>query len=224
MKEEEGHVQLKKFVESLVGDSKSLVEKAIKLLVLDCNIYVGIDPGVTGAIAFLHPTDLKKSIAIDIPNVQIVTGRKTASGAPSHRTQTDLGALWDLFVICKPLWGSTFVVIEQQQPMPKDTALTGFTVGKNFGMWPLFLYSHGIAHDTIRPVAWKRAQKLMKQGKEAARMRAQKLFPRASLKRKKDHNRAEALLIAYTYQEKWEKEAKEKVAEAFGVPVARLRQ
>ena len=187
MNEEEGHVQLEKCVKSIEGTS---------------NIYVGIDPGATGAIAFLHPLDLKKSIAIDIPTVRIVTGRKTASGAPSYRTQTDLCALWDLFVICKPLWASLYVVIEQQQPMPRDTALTGFTVGKNFGMWPLFLYSHGIVHDTLRPMVWKRMQGLVKKDKEAARLQAQKLFPVASLKRKKDHNRAEALLIAHAYRNK----------------------
>jgi crossover junction endodeoxyribonuclease RuvC len=186
MNEEEGHIQLNKFVESISGDSNSVSAQRVNLLAQSGGyIYVGIDPGATGAIAFLHPLDLKKSIAIDIPTVRIVTGRKTASGAPSYRTQTDLCALWDLFVICKPLWESLYVVIEQQQPMPRDTALTGFTV-----------------HDTLRPMVWKRMQGLVKKDKEAARLQAQKLFPGASLKRKKDHNRAEALLIAHAYRNK----------------------
>lgn len=189
MKEKDGYVQLKEFLKSLPQEDGSFV-----------NLYVGIDPGATGAIAFLHPIDLRKSIAVDIPTVRIATSRKTASGNPSYRTQTDLGALWDIFAACKDIWHKLFVVIEHQQPIPTDTALTGFTVGKNFGMWPLFLYSHGIVHDTIRPVKWKKSQGLIKQDKEAARLRAQKLFPNASLNRKKDHNRAEALLIAETYR------------------------
>ena len=188
MKEKDGHVQLKEFLASLPKDKEY------------ATLYMGIDPGATGAIAILHPVDHRRSISIDIPTVRIATSRKTASGKPSYRTQTDLGALWDIFVSCKDVWSKLFVVIEQQQPIPRDTALTGFTVGKNFGMWPLFLYSHDIVHDTIRPVKWKKAQGLIKKDKEAARLRAQKLFPNASLNRKKDHNRAEALLIAETYR------------------------
>jgi crossover junction endodeoxyribonuclease RuvC len=191
MKEKEGADQLKDFVRELWDSERMCV-------ITEGTVHVGIDPGATGGIAFIHPTDLRKSIAIDIPNVRVPTGRKTKSGKKSYRTKTDLGALWDLFRICKPLWMRLMVTIEQQQPMPRDTALTGFTVGKNFGMWPLFLYSHGIIHDTIRPVAWKRKQGLLKRDKEVARLKAQKLFPNASLSRKKDHNRAEALLIAYT--------------------------
>ena len=189
MKEKDGYVQLQEFLQSLPKEDKEFL-----------TLYVGIDPGATGAIAFLHPTNSRKSISVDIPTVRIATSRKTASGKPSYRTQTDLGSLWDIFLACKSLWHKLFVVIEQQQPIPRDTALTGFTVGKNFGMWPLFLYSHGIVHDTIRPVKWKKAQGLIKQDKEAARLRAQKLFPNASLNRKKDHNRAEALLIVETYR------------------------
>ncbi len=52
---------------------------------------------------------------------------------------------------------------------------------------------------------WKRLQGLVKKDKEAARLKAQRLFPWASLKRKKDHNRAEALLIAYTFKNLKEK-------------------
>ena len=189
MKEKDGYAQLQEFLQSLPKEDKEFL-----------TLYVGIDPGATGAIAFLHPTNSRKSISVDIPTVRIAMSRKTASGNLSYRTQTDLGSLWDIFPACKPLWHKLFVVIEHQQPIPRDTALTGFTVGKNFGMWPLFLYSHGIVHDTIRPVKWKKAQGLIKQDKEAARLRAQKLFPNASLNRKKDHNRAEALLIVETYR------------------------
>ena len=192
MKEKEGVVQLQEFVDEVrpyfAGDGPYT----------GSTLHVGIDPGATGGIAFIHPADKRKSIAIDIPTVRIATTRKTKSGNKSYRTQTDLAALWELFRVCKPVWKNLMVIIEHQQPMPRDTALTGFTVGKNFGMWPLFLYSHGIIHDTIRPVAWKRKQGLLKLDKEAARLKAQKLFPSASLSRKKDHNRAEALLIAYT--------------------------
>jgi crossover junction endodeoxyribonuclease RuvC len=156
-------------------------------------IFLGIDPGSTGAISFLHPRSNEKAIAIDIPTTKVMTKKK---GKPSYRTHTDLGALWSIFKSFKSSFGDLHVVIEHQQPMPQDTALTGFTVGRNFGMWPLFFYSHGISHETVRPVAWKRNMGLIGKDKEAARLKAQKMFPGASLNRKKDHNRAEALLIA----------------------------
>jgi crossover junction endodeoxyribonuclease RuvC len=53
-----------------------------------------------------------------------------------------------------------------------------------------------IAYTTVRPAIWKRALGLGKD-KEAARLRAMQLFPAADLRRKKDHGRAEALLLAW---------------------------
>tara|TARA_R110002020_G_scaffold276042_2_gene491252 strand:- start:16910 stop:17494 length:585 start_codon:yes stop_codon:yes gene_type:complete len=159
-------------------------------------IFLGIDPGSTGALAFVHARSPESSVAVDIPTTKIV--KKKKGGKSSYRTHTDLGALWELFamILDNDEFSMIRVVIEHQQPIPRDTALTGFTVGRNFGMWPLFLYSHGMSHETVRPVVWKRKMGLIKKDKEAARLQAQKMFPGASLSRKKDHNRAEALLIA----------------------------
>lgn len=156
-------------------------------------IFLGIDPGAAGAVSFLHPSNNSKSIAVDIPTLKAKIKKK---GKVSYRTHADLAAIWGLFKSFKRAFGELHVTIEQQQPMPRDTALTAFSVGKNFAMWPLFFYSHGVSHDTIRPVAWKKQMGLIRKDKEAARLKAQQMFPGASLKRKKDHNRAESLLIA----------------------------
>jgi len=177
--------------EDVLDEVKSFMDDVTALI--GEPIFLGIDPGSTGAISFLHPRSNKKAIAIDIPTTKVMTKKK---GKPSYRTHTDLGALWSIFKSFKRSFGDLHVVIEHQQPMPQDTALTGFTVGRNFGMWPLFFYSHGISHETVRPAAWKRKMGLIGKDKEAARLEAQKMFPGASLNRKKDHNRAEALLIA----------------------------
>ena len=141
-------------------------------------IFLGIDPGATGGMAFLHPNEPKLSIAVDIPTTKVATTRKTRGGKTSYRTQTDLCALWELFESFRPWFWSLRVVIEQQQPMPRDTALTGFSVGKNFGMWPLFLHSHEISQETIRPAVWKKRMGLIGKDKEAARVKVQMLFPK----------------------------------------------
>ena len=159
-------------------------------------IFLGFDPGSTGAFALVNSQDPSTAIALDIPTVKVPTGKKGRTGKPGYRTEVDLGALCALFDLVEKLPARLHVIIEKQQPMPRDTALTAFSVGKNFGMWPLFLYSKGISHDTVSPGVWKRAMGLSKKDKEFSRMQAQKLFPNAELHRKKDHNRAEALLLA----------------------------
>lgn len=53
--------------------------------------------------------------------------------------------------------------------------------------------------EIVSPLKWKRALGLIGQDKEASRAKALKLYPSLAdqLKRKKDHNRAEAVLLAH---------------------------
>jgi hypothetical protein len=88
------------------------------------------------------------------------------------------------------------VVIEEAQAMPGQGTRSMFTIGLGMGVWLGILGALGLAHTRVRPVVWKQALKLGKD-KEAARLRAMQLFPRADLRLKKHHNRAEALLLAY---------------------------
>jgi crossover junction endodeoxyribonuclease RuvC len=52
-----------------------------------------------------------------------------------------------------------------------------------------------IPYTPVRPVVWKKTFSLGKD-KEASRLRAMQLFPGADLRQKKNHGRAEALLLA----------------------------
>lgn len=68
-------------------------------------------------------------------------------------------------------------------------------------MWSLYLMSLGVRVETVRPAQWKKSFSLQggKTNKEAARLKALSLWPTLAadnLKFKKDHNRAEALLLA----------------------------
>jgi crossover junction endodeoxyribonuclease RuvC len=87
------------------------------------------------------------------------------------------------------------VYIEESQPMPGQGTRSMFTTGYGYGLWIGLLTTLQLPYTPIRPGIWKRSMTLGKD-KEAARLRAQQLFPSADLRRKKDHGRAEALLLA----------------------------
>ncbi len=71
-----------------------------------------------------------------------------------------------------------------------------FTIGVGFGAWLGLLGALEIPYTRVRPARWKHALGLRGKDKEAARLRAQQLFPSADLQLKKHHGRAEALLLA----------------------------
>ena len=83
------------------------------------------------------------------------------------------------------------------------SAQTAFVQGYNFGLWRGVLASAGLEVRIVKPQAWKWALGLAHRGakgdKDASRAMAEAMFPElapGTLRRKKDHGRAEALLIA----------------------------
>ena len=88
------------------------------------------------------------------------------------------------------------VAIEESQSMPGQGVRSMFTIGLGFGVWLGILAALELPFTRVRPALWKTAIGLRGKDKEASRLRAQQLFPTADLRRKKDHGRAEALLLA----------------------------
>jgi hypothetical protein len=85
--------------------------------------------------------------------------------------------------------------------MPGQETRSTFTVGLGFGIWLGVLAALALPYTRVRPAIWKRALGLGKD-KEQARLRAMQLFPQADLRRKRDHGRAEALLLAWWGRQK----------------------
>lgn len=130
---------------------------------------LGIDPGATGAIASICP-----SIETwDMPS-----------------TAHDLANLLRTF---NPL--TTRVYIEKAQAMPGQGVTSMFKYGMHYGHLTGMLALLRIPYVEVSPQTWKRVMGLTAE-KADSRAMAQKLFPEASLSRKKDHGRAEALLLA----------------------------
>ena len=135
------------------------------------------------SVRLLH----KPQALCDTPTLTLHTSRGT-------RQEYDVPGLVALLA---PSAGSqTHVSIEEAQAMPGQGTRSMFTIGVGFGVWLGILGALGLAYTRIRPGVWKRALGLSGD-KEQARLRAMQLFPAADLRRKKDHGRAEALLLAW---------------------------
>jgi crossover junction endodeoxyribonuclease RuvC len=149
-------------------------------------MHIGIDPGLTGALALL--SDVGALVALhDTPVISLKTSR-------GLRREYDVPGLLTLL---KPYAGSqVHVILEESQPMPGQGVRSMFTIGLGFGVWLGVLAALNMPYTRVRPAVWKRALGLGKD-KEQARLKAMQLFPTAALRRKQDHGRAEALLLAW---------------------------
>ena len=110
-------------------------------------------------------------------------------------------ALLRLRVVSKET--NIYACVEAVHSMPGQGVSSSFKFGKNAGRWEGRLESLGIPYDLVTPHKWKKvmldsSEKKGLNNKEIALNRARSMFPNMLpyLKRKKDHGRAEALLIA----------------------------
>jgi crossover junction endodeoxyribonuclease RuvC len=144
-----------------------------------------IDPGKTGAVAFVNSRTGLASV-FDLPNTFI-----------GKRETTDPHALAEMFAEHLPI----MVVIENVATRPKQ----GISSAGNFMFGAGVLYGvaggRGCLTHHVAPAKWKRDLSLIGKSKEASRALAISLFPELAsfLKRKKDADRAEALLMAHHY-------------------------
>ena len=141
---------------------------------------VAIDPGVTGALAFLDAGYVEK-----VEDMPVLDGE--CSGLMLAEMINE--------------WYPNYVVIERQQPMPKNGSIAGFKQGVNYGI--CLGAAESMRHPLVklRPPEWKQLNGLTGKDKEASRGLALQLWPSMSdrLTRVKDHNRAEAMLIGRAF-------------------------
>lgn len=157
-------------------------------------IIVGIDPGITGALAAINHRGLQA--VSDMPVMQRSPVRATV------RNQVNAVALADLLRAWLEGYDKNeiHIFIERVNAMPKQGVSTMFSMGHTSGIIEGVVAARGYPHELITPRAWKKALKLGPD-KHQARTMAQRLYPEAPLALAKHHNRAEAILIArYGYQ------------------------
>jgi len=150
------------------------------------NKWIGIDPGLTGAVAVFESGSL--TIVEDLPTMAKTTGRGR-----------ELDAVWFADQLDEWKRGADAIYIELQQPMPRQGVSSTFATGMTYGaICAICSFAH-IPVFRVRPNAWKKAAGLLKKDKDCSRTLAMRMWPthRKEFARKKDHNRAEAALIAY---------------------------
>jgi crossover junction endodeoxyribonuclease RuvC len=153
------------------------------------DIYVGIDSGAHGAIAFICGTSY---CVVDIPTVKLKRGKGQKTGFVYQdiiRIFQQLDGQW-------PVQNIHVCLEKMQIGFGKgNNAYAGFRMGCNYGMWPLFIVSKGYSLEEVTSTSWKKKMG-MTSDKNKSLKKARKMFPKAPLTRKKDHDRAEALMIA----------------------------
>jgi crossover junction endodeoxyribonuclease RuvC len=147
---------------------------------------LGVDPGIRGGLAIVEINDgaaPKLVDAIDIPTVG--TGAKEP---------VDVLALRTWIQAHRP----DHAAVERGQAMPRQGASSGYKFGRSVGSIEATITCCEIPLVIVEPAVWKRAFHLHGKDKEGARQFALQRFPSAHalLARKKDHQRAESMLIA----------------------------
>lgn len=149
---------------------------------------LGVDPGHTGAIALLDTVFMSVRV-FDMP-----TGKAGANG----RTVLMDGLLARHV---EALGEVDMAVIEDVHSMPTDGSASAFKFGTAFGVIRGIVAAKNIPVTFIAPNKWKTMLGLAGKEKDASRGKAIELFPRDAnlFARKKDHGRADAVLIAYSH-------------------------
>jgi crossover junction endodeoxyribonuclease RuvC len=154
--------------------------------------FIGIDPGLDGAVAILPD-----GILIDTPTLTIQgKGKSKKRELNVHEMAGILRvAVRDLDLS----YLTAQAALEKVHAMPGQGVTSMFSMGKGLGVWLGLLAAFSIPTEVPTPQHWKKLMlDGMGKGKDASRLRAILLFPHLSdkLSQKKDHGRADALLLA----------------------------
>lgn len=169
-------------------------------------VYLGFDPGLDGAIGAVD-TEGRFVGVWDFPTVKIsvLKNKRTENGTKkvtASRRNYDLGSLCEDTLL--PIRNNYDIIgsaLEKVRAMPGQGVASMFSIGRGVGILEGMLTGLFIPYEEVEPQTWK-AFMLKGQGrdKEAARLKAQHLFPNAELHQKGHHGRAEALLLALFMQ------------------------
>ena len=152
-------------------------------------LYIGVDPGLTGAIAAIDHNGKLVTVK-DLPTMP--TGGKNTK----VKLQIDPAALRDDLKFIFSHGDNYTAAIERVTAMPGQGVAGVFSLGDTYGAVRSVFAVLSVSSAFPTPAVWKRAMGL-NSDKERSRAMAVKLFPESArfLSRKKDHNRAEAILL-----------------------------
>ena len=133
-------------------------------------IFIGCDPGASGAVALLGPG---------------------ASPPDTIRLDATPADVW-AFLDGRALDGA-FALLERVSAMPRQGVASTFKFGTSYGRLQGFLVAAGIPYEEVTPGTWQRAMGCLSKGdKRVTKRKAQELFPALKV----THAVADALLLA----------------------------
>ena len=157
-------------------------------------LIIGIDPGLSGSICFLENGKIADVIEMPV----MTEGKKNKRQVNGSQTYNEI-----LKRINKIENQDVRVIIEQVSAMPGQGVTSMFNFGQSFGILKGICSAMQLPMYFVRPAKWKKYFNLINSEKDASRTRAIEIFPYFSsqLSKKKDSNKADAILIASFYNE-----------------------
>ena len=161
-------------------------------------LIIGIDPGISGSICFFEDGKILEVIEMPV----MTEGKK-------NKKQVNGAQIYNEFLKrINKKDDEIRVVIEQVSAMPGQGVTSMFNFGQSFGILKGICSAMQLPMFFVRPAKWKKYFNLINSQKDASRTRAIEIFPYFStqLSKKKDSNKADAILIASFYYETHQKE------------------
>ena len=155
-------------------------------------IIVGIDPGLSGAIAILE--DNKVLGIFDMP--VMAEGKK-------NKRQLNSSQLVNIITDNTDNTQEIAVIVEQVNAMPGQGVTSMFNFGQTFGAIKGVCAALKLPIFFVRPSKWKKHFELINSSKDSSRTKVIEMYPSLSnqLSKKKDVNKSDAILIARFYCE-----------------------
>ena len=148
---------------------------------------VGIDPGLSGAIAIMENN--KVLSIFDMPIM--AEGKK-------NKKQLNSAQLVKIIKENIKMEDEVAVVVEQVNAMPGQGVTSMFNFGQTFGAIKGMCAALNLPIFFVRPSKWKKHFELINSSKDSSRTKAIEMYPKLSnqLAKKKDVNKSDAILIA----------------------------
>ena len=162
-------------------------------------LIIGIDPGISGSICFLEDGIIKD--VLEMPTM--TEGKKNKKQVNGSQIYNEIS-----FRIKTYEKKNIKVVVEQVSAMPGQGVTSMFNFGQSFGILKGICSAMQLPIYFVRPAKWKKYFNLINSEKDASRTRAIEIFPyfSSNLSKKKDSDKADAILIASYFHETYKNE------------------
>ena len=162
-------------------------------------LIIAIDPGISGALCFFE--EGKIIDIVEMPNM--------AAGKKNKRQVNGAQIYNEISLRIKNFQKENIkVVIEQVSAMPGQGVTSMFNFGQSFGVLKGICSAMQLPMYFVRPAKWKKYFNLINTKKDASSTKAIEIFPyfSAQLSKKKDSNKADAILLASFFFETYQSE------------------